>query len=406
MKKAILFTLGFIVLQLNAIGQLISLSHDGGGPLWIDADKVYNYNQYEKSRWGLGFQWGWQANEIDTTHYGWDRLSAGAYVGYGYADQRFKWGANVSLWGNPKLDEHFHLSFFHDLTPDASRTLPSPGITILTLPASFMTRLYSDTWRLSASYTRRMGKRTFENIELRLSRERALHDNVNLYYPASYSDLKDLYHYDFLEGKFSVHHTSGWSAEMTFGTFRFYDGFDSLFSYSNLESGNVFLRLLVQYERTHRFSFLELQLFGQGGIVKGPNGVPYSRRFDLGGSWGSPLILTHSLLTARQNEFTASTFALVAMKLTTQNPLFEYYNPFVALGTAPHPFVLCNGAWGNPAPEKGIGEVGAGIDGLLVWGLVDWGLGVVYRLTPTSAVYHLTEPKNNFALFFTATLEL
>ena len=46
------------------------------------------------------------------------------------------------------------------------------------------------------------------------------------------------------------------------------------------------------------------------------------------------------------------------------------------------------------------------IDGLLVWGLVDWGLGVVYRLTPASAVYHLTEPKNNFALFFTATLEL
>lgn len=407
MKKTILFTLGLMALQMNALGQLISLSHDGGGPLWLDADKVFNYNQYEKSRWGVGLQWGWLANEIDTTRYGWDRFSAGAYIGYGYADQRFKWGANVFLWGNPALDEHFHLSFFHDLTPDASRAfLPSPGITVLSLPASFMTRFYSDTWRLAANYTRQLGKRTFENIELRFSRERALHDLVNLYYPASYSDLKDLSHYDFLEGKFCLHHTSGWSGEMTFGTFKYNDDLGNLFRYVGDESVNVFLRLLVQYEHTHRFSFLELQLFGQGGLVKGSNGVPYSRHFDLGGSWGSPLILSHSLLTARQNEFTATTFALVAMKLTTQEPLFVYYNQFVALGSAPQPFVLCNGAWGDPAPEKGIAEVGVGIDGLLRLGEVYWGLGVVYRLTPASAPYHFTDRRDNMVILFSAYLDL
>ncbi|MBO4587140.1 MAG: hypothetical protein J5677_04920 [Bacteroidales bacterium] len=403
MKKTILFTLGIIALQLSALGQLIPLSHDGGGPLWLDADKVYNYNQYEKSRWGLGLQWGWMANEIDTTRYGWDRLSAGAYTGYGYADQRFKWGVNVSLWGNPKLEERFYLSFIHDLTPDALHTLASPGITVLSLPASFMTRLYSDTWRLTLGFSqKRPVKKIFElfySLELHLSRERLLYDIYGQIQYPTYDELKDMEASNFAELQLTLFHSSGWSGRVTFGSY----------NTDTDKNGEFFLRTLVQYERKIQYDFLEFQIYGQGGFVEGTE-VPYSRRFDLGGSWGCPLALNHTLLSARPNEFTANCFVLFNLKLTTRNPLFEFFNNIVALGTAPKPFVLCNGAWGKahdyPAPEKGIAEVGAGIDGLLRWGEVYWGLGVVYRLTPASAPYHFTDSRDNMTILFSAYLDL
>jgi hypothetical protein len=58
------------------------------------------------------------------------------------------------------------------------------------------------------------------------------------------------------------------------------------------------------------------------------------------------------------------------------------------------------------APDKGIAEVGAGIDGVLIWGAIKWGCAAVYRLTPTSADYHYTDTRNNLALLFTARIDL
>jgi hypothetical protein len=72
---------------------------------------------------------------------------------------------------------------------------------------------------------------------------------------------------------------------------------------------------------------------------------------------------------------------------------------------------MCNAAWGTvdkssslQAPDKGILEVGGGVDGLLVWGSVQWGAAVAYRLTPTSAAYHLPATEDNFVFLLTAKL--
>ena len=406
MKKTVLINLCLMALPLSAVSQWLSLSHDGGGPLWVDPNRLYDYNQYEKSRWGLGLRWGWDASEIDTTRYGWDRLSLAAYTAYGYADQRFKWGVEASLWGNPKLNEQFYINFFHDLTPDASRAISTPSLNILTAPSSLMTRLFSDTYRLTFGHTRKVTKKLTESLEFHLSRERQLYGNGNPYiatpiYP-TYSELNDMKAYDFAELLLYLSHSSGWSGKVEFGVFK-----------TTSLSAQTFLRTLVQYDRRFPFSFLSLQVFGQGGIVNGSAKIPYSRRFDLGGTWSSPLLLNHSLLTVRPNEFTAMLFSMVNLKLTTTDPLFEFYNNMLAIGTSPHPFLLANAAWGASfdgiiyhAPSEGIAEVGAGIDGILVWGMVNWGFGVVYQLTPESAPYHLPDPKDNLTFLFTASLNL
>ena len=58
------------------------------------------------------------------------------------------------------------------------------------------------------------------------------------------------------------------------------------------------------------------------------------------------------------------------------------------------------------SPTMGIAEAGAGISGLLRFGMVDWGGLVVYRLTPSSAFYHLPDSKDNLAWLITATMHL
>ena len=58
------------------------------------------------------------------------------------------------------------------------------------------------------------------------------------------------------------------------------------------------------------------------------------------------------------------------------------------------------------SPTKGIAEVGAGINGLLRFGNIDWGGMVAYRLSPASAFYHFSDPKNNLSWLVTASLHL
>lgn len=405
MRRIIFVAVGLLAGVASVWGQKVPLTAEGSkNVLWVDFDRLYDYNQYEKSRWGLGLQYDWN---FDTSKYEIKTLSLSGYGAYGYADQRFKWGAKVDLQGASRIQPHTYVGITHDLTPAASRTLVVPALAVLQSPASFMTRLYSDTWRLTAGYSQKFSqwKLSVGSVELRLARERPLWWEYGppvlwtMVYPASSADLKTLKHYDYLEAAFYAAHTSGWSGRLETGLV----DFDESHPFA-------FLRLLAQYENSFRLAFLELNVFAQGGFTS--REVPYSRMFDLGGSWGCPLSLNHTLLTARQNEFTANVFGLVNMKLATANPVFKLYNNVFGIGTSPRPFITFNAAWGEsyddfyPAPDKGICEVGAGIDGLLMLGQIYWGLGAAYRLVPESAPYHFTKRSDNLTLLITAYLAM
>lgn len=397
MKKLILISLSLIALLPSGMAQLIPLLPWGSkNELLLDPNRIYSYNQYEKSRWGLGLQY--DINFSPESKF--KTLSLSGYGAYGYADERFKWGVKADLQSNGKHQSHSYVEFFHDVTADGSRYMNAYQIFNFTSTGSFMTRHFSDTWRLTVGFSRQSTARRTDGYELRISRERPLHSGTTQIYPSSYSDLKNIQPTDFVEGRIFVAHTSGLRGELLAGTYGdFADFFHSM---------QPFVRLLLQYDNEIYFSAFELDLFAQGGFANAD--APYGRLFDLGGTWGSPLMMGRSLLTARPNEFTANLFTLASVKLTTQKPLFRWVNDLFLVGTAPSPFLLANVAWGKSngawSPDKGIAEVGAGVDGIMVWGAVRWGGAVVYRLTPSSAAYHLTETKDNLTFLLTAKLDI
>lgn len=399
MRKIVLTILTLIALQPSGMAQLIPLlPSEYKNRLYLDFNRLYNYNRYELSRWGLGLQY-----DIALNSKRFNTLSLSGYAAYGYADERIKWGLKADLQSKLQHRSHSYVEFFHDLTPDGSRILTNYQLAAFNATGSFMTRLFSDTYRLTLGFSCQASVSLTECFELRLSRERALHYGTTLIYPPSYSDLKNLPYNDFLEGRLFVAYTPGFRGELLAGVYG---------DIANLDlKKQAYLRLLLQYNDEFCFSAFKLDLFAQGGFAN--SDAPYSRLFDLGGTWGSPIALDRSLLTARPNEFVANLFALVNLKLATQKPLIRLESKLLAIGTAPSPFILCDAAWGKlgdntgpSVPDKGIAEVGAGIDGILVWGAVDWGGAVVYRLTPSSAPYHLPDTKDNLTFLFTARLNL
>lgn len=401
MKRKVLLLAFAAILSGSAQAQLLSLSHDGGGPLWIDMDRIYSYNQYEKSRWGLGLRYGYQISELKSGASFFDRLSVGAYFGYGYADQRFKWGADAYFWTNLQRQGKVYAAYFHDLTPEATRTMNTYNLINFNASGSFMNRLFSDTRRLTAGYSTRTRGHETVGLELRLSDERKLHDLANIYYPQTDADWDALEHTRFAEARLFFEHDLGLRGELTAG-------------YTTGEwwvDSGYFLRLLLQYDQVfpvgRHFNF---QVYAQGGLTT--NGTPFSRLFNLGGTCGSAILFERSLLTARVDEFFANRFVLTCLRFGLSHPLFSYTSTILRVGTAPRPFVVLDAAWGKMdkypsiGPEKGIAEVGAGIDGILRWGQVDWGLAVAYRLTPEDASYHFVNRRDNLTLVLTAALAL
>ena len=390
------------------MAQLVPLISGEHNVLSLDINRLYNYNLYEKSRWGLGLQY-----DIKLDGNRFSTLSLSGYGAYGYADQRIKWGLKADLQSKLRHRTHTYVEFFHDLTPDGSRILTNYQLSAFNSTGSFMTRHFSDTYRFTLGFSRQATANRTDGFELRLSRERYLHGIDTLIYPQSYSDLIKIRNIDFAEGRILIAHTSGLRGELLAG---FMGGKElSLRKLSDPHPEEYrirpFFRLLMQYGHEFYFSAFEFDIFAQCGYAD--IHAPYSRLFDLGGTWSCPLLMERSLLTARPNEFTANCFGFINLKLSTQEPLFRLHNEILAIGTAPTPFLLCDAAWGilpenSPltAPDKGIAEVGAGIDGLLVWGAVKWGGAVVYRLTPESAVYHFSDPKDNLTILLTAQLNL
>ncbi len=405
MLRAATFVLVFLLSTPSALqAQLVPLHRSVGIPLYLDLDRVYNYNQYEKSRWGFGLRYGYVAGDIDMMPKPagfFDRLSVGAYFGYGYADQRVKWGADAYFWTDLRRQGKVYAAYFHDLTPEATRTMNNYNLINFNASGSFMNRLFSDTRRLTAGYSTRLTGHETLGLELRLSDERKLHDLANIYYPQTDADWDALEHARFAEARLFFEHDLGLRGELTAG-------------YTTGEwwvDTGYFLRLLLQYDQVFPVGrMLNFQVYAQGGLTF--NGTPFSRLFNLGGTSGSAILFERSLLTARVDEFFANRFVLTCLRFGFSRPLFTYKSQLLQVGLAPRPFVLLDAAWGemekfpNASPDKGIAEVGAGIDGIMRWGQVDWGLAVAYRLTPEDAYYHLPESRDNVTIVLTASLAM
>ncbi|MBR1550142.1 MAG: hypothetical protein IJ634_05830 [Bacteroidales bacterium] len=404
LRAAGLFFLFYLSFFNCLQAQVVPLHRTIGIPLYLDLDRVYNYNQYEKSRWGLGLRYGYLAEDLDMMPKPagfFDRLSVGAYVGYGYADERWKWGVDAGYWTDLERQGKVYAAYFHDLTAEATRSLNTYNLVSFNASGSFMNRLFSDTRRLTAGYSMVPTRNLKAGLELRLSDERKLHNLAYILYPQTDDEWDALEHARFAEGRLFFEHNLGLRGELTLG-------------YTTGEwwvDTGYFLRLLLQYDQVFPVAkIFNFQVYAQGGITT--KGTPFSRLFNLGGTSGSPLLFERSLLTARLDEFLANRFVLTCLRFGFSKPLFTLKSDLLQVGTAPRPFVLLDAAWGdmwdfqNIGPDRGIAEAGVGIDGIVRWGYIDWGLALAYRLTPENAYYHLPEPSNNVTLIFTAAIAM
>lgn len=412
--KYVLHIVGCLLLLLTAIAptsascQYLPLVHNGrSDSLSFDLDRLWTYNLYEHHRWGGGLTYVHRFNSGTSP-----RLFTEAWMAYGTGDKRFKYGLSTSLSVQRST---VSASILYDLRPAASRRLGDNTISDLS-GSNFTNNRMVHVEGASIGYSRQLSPTLTLGAEMRYSYEECLFATLGLVYPDRFHNPLYRHHRD--------HHIE-LRAISNIGD----DIKGELLAGITHDEAERYIRLLLQYDHTYRFKPLLLNTFGQLGWSDGiGHRVPYSRAFDLGGSYGFPLSLNHTLLTALPNEFTANAFAFVSLKLIFEKPLFDIYERVIAIGSRPRPFIAANAAWGalwdqdsegislwhySPydalpmqAPLYGIFEPVAGIEGLIRWGVVDWGMAIAYRLAPDKAPYRLTHSGGNFEIMLTASLAI
>ena len=401
--KRLLLTLTTLLTVVSAQGQYLRLAGDAERTaLYLDLDKIWNYNLYEHSRWGGGLRL--------SVH---DLFCADGYIGYGTKDQKFKWGLTLDAL-HPSVGRHIYLSALYDLEAAGSRRLQNASLSDIGSLSAFMSHRMSHVERVTIGWRQDISQRLQLGAAIRYSAEERLFDAYGLVYPTSYYNPNAKTLFGFTEVLFDLKLNRHLHFHLLLG--------DSEESYNNERMR--YLRMLLQYDNDFNLNPFTLHIFAQGGWSDGLNhAVPYSRMFDLGGTWSSPVYFRNSLLTARPNEFTANAFAFVSVVLQTSKPLYSTYSSILNAGSNPTPFIGFNAAWGAlwgmnangqrawqqlglQAPYLGIVEPLVGINGILRWGLVDYGFATAYRVTPLQAPYHYTEPLDNLTLLLTATITL
>ena len=377
------------MLPLCAQGQYVRLFGDPSRTaFYVDLDHVWTYNLYEASRWGLGGKLTHEKKELEM------------YVGYGLRDRRWKWGVGAKV----PLSKQGTLTFSarRDYDKAASRSLEGGSLTNPGSLSAFMTRRLCDNLSFRGGYSYKGDLSWTAEVVAWLGRR--LFDGGGLLYLA---DGDTLVPEDGTMLRLTMSDGRGLAAELRTGV--------------TWPIGKPVARLVVQYDKNKRWQGLTMGYYVQTGVAA--PGSSYTQMFDLGGTYGSPICFNHALQTALPNEFTASLFVLGAVRLSTVRPLWDLQWKEVQIGTHPTPFVQLTAAWGGlwgqdsqgqlfyeglplQAPNLGIAEPAAGVDGLVRWGLTDWGLAAAYRLTPAGASYNRQINKDNLTLLLTVKLIL
>lgn len=394
MRGRLLITLLLLVPACAAAQHLRLCGDTSRTALYLDINRLWSYNLYEHSRWGAGLRLGWHG---DDGRAAW----ADIYGGYGVEDLQAKGGMALTL-PLPR-GAALWMGVRRDYEGAGVRRLSGGSITEPASLASVMTRRMTDRVELAAGVEGwRLPRGPVVGVDGRLWAGWRLFDGTGMLHRAAADSLPR-------EDGFTVSLTArsrgGLRGELRLGHV--------------WPAQKTVARLLAEYGRSLTLGPSKVGLYAQGGVAA--PGTPYTHLFDLGGTAGAPLFFDRTLLTAAPVEFTASLFALASVRVATAGPLWHFYSHDFALGSHTVPFLQLTGAWGAlwgqdatgalyheglalQAPMHGIAEAAAGVEGLVRWGVADWGVAVAYRLTHPKAPYHRARSADNLALMLTAKL--
>ncbi|MCR4828048.1 MAG: hypothetical protein K5864_01140 [Bacteroidales bacterium] len=428
MRKRLSFRILTTILLLATVAeaQNLRLTHVYDKTyIGFDLNRLYDYNLYERNRWGLGF------NITTPLHYdnryGTDYQNSffgEAYAAWGSGDHGWKYGVRAELRFPRSVFRKAYAGYFHDIEKAGRHNFSSYNIFNTSENTSYTSSNYSEVDRLLAGVGIDLpGKVQLLTVEYRHSAEALLFDGYgNLLYPhKDDSDRRDRNLYD--EMRLQFNYGKGLIVEALGGI--------------EEQSGEGYWRLLGQYSRKWSIdSHGTWLLFVQAGIT-GNDNTPITRRYDLSGTSNSFYYFHNSMLTVPPNAFTADLFTHLCVSYT-MCPLWK------SNISSPRCFVQLSAMWGglwsgdsdNPlcdngvylldngrhlatpatfdgntmmalaAPMQGIIEPAAGIENLLHWGYLNIGVAAAYQLTPSKAPYHRTAFADNFAIMAVATISL
>lgn len=380
--------------------------------LYLNVDRLYSYNRYEKSRLELGLQWVTPSETAEHPRMFIGQWMVKGFVGYGFGDKALKYGGGVQLRLPGSNDLRFYLKGYNDLEAAASRKLESYRLFTPDYNTTFLASRYvgvkGGRFDVSIAPSRKwsMAAGVFFN------REDYRFDHLgNLIYPASKTTaLAPAMRHMGLSARVD------WSAGLTLLL-----AAGRMTPLASRNDTRNYFRALAQYNAEP--GEYGLHVFAQAGYTT--SGTPYSQMFDLSGTARSLYFFRNTFITVRPYTFTANMFAHLCLNYTAPMPLWE------TRWSQPQPFLQVNAMWGwlhgqdenglvalaDPAfgqgntmllqsPYMGLMELATGFDGLLRWGLIDFGAGVAYQLCPTKAPYLNENPTDNFALALLATFIL
>ena len=389
--KCHLIILLLLVPTVTAHGQYLRLWGDSTRTaLYLDAGRIWNYNLYEHSRWGAGLR-------LTTAKV----LSFDGHLGYGTYDEQWKYGAAITGRFLGSRREAVYLRYLHDYFAVGSRHIDSPEADNFSLLGSFWSRRMTEQQRVTLGYRWSTAFADWA-IEAVWEESGRLFDAKQLLY---YNRGDAITHSGYIYSRLLMCHHLGLRLQTELGNW----GSD----------GPAIARLLTDYRKTFHWPVVDLHLYAQAGLT--PPSADYEHMFDLGGTWDAPVYIGNNLPTIHPNEFTANSFALLRLRLQTAPPLYHVYNNLFNVGSSPRPFVGFTALWGTmwgqdsnglknveefvlQSPYKGLLEPILGVDGIIRWGMVDCGVAVTYRLTPSSATYHIQNRQDNFMLLISFKL--
>src|SRR5574344_385683 len=371
--------------------------------LGTDLNYVFNYNLYEKCRWG------WQFYLL--TPFSADKslpsnaqrqFYADVYGAYGVGDCAFKYGGQMML----RLPQHgvrWQAAYRHDIERTGNLHLHGYNLFSTTENSSYFTSRYSMVDRVSGALAVALGHRSDLTTEVRYSREQYLFDNYQLLFPniASSPALPLPRNFMELHLNATLHRTCT---------------LDLLSGYTNdtLNRSPYFARFVFQYTDNHKSQKEDcFRWWLQGGFATAS--TPFSRMFDLSGTAFGYYFFNNTFLTVRPNTFGANLYAHACFSYSTP-PLWKsrLSNPCVFLQINAMAGALCANdnlaatatvdGISLQAPTQGVVEPLVGINRLLRWGVLDMGVAAAYQMTPLDAPYHQTQFKNRFAVVGVMTL--
>ena len=401
----------FFTLIGHSHAQNVSLSHTlGRTRVSLDLDRLYNYNNYERHRWGAGVDWiiPLKYDERYGTLFQ-NYFITNSYIGYGTGDHGWKYGITAGFVFPRATVSSVSLSYFHDLLRVGDHSLDGYNLLNTVNNSSYFSSRYSEADKITAIAQIELPGPAKLRLGYSYLRERLLFNATNLLFPHIYDD-------DVLP--YQPYNTIGidllWGDHIRLGFLTNVGKPDEGDILKNNIFSLTFIRLLAQYNNkiTFKNDHGQMAMFAQGGYVT--KRAPITQLFDLGGTGGGKYYFYNTFLTVRPNTFMSNTFAIASIRYTMGRGMWK------TTLSEPHPFAQINAMWGMfagndkrtqtyaglllHAPVDGLIEPCLGIDGIVRWGLLDLGVAAAYQMTFKNSYYHIDNFYDKFAVMVIAKL--